>query len=160
MMILDFVGRLLHDAIWSGVAALGFAILFNVPTRTLRGCLACGAAGHAIRTMMMGFGLSVEFATLIGAAVVGIMGTTFARRWQTPAAVFTVSGVIPLVPGVFAFRTMLGLLTLAGAADSAVGLSALLEVSQNGIKTGLILIAIAAGIAAPTLLFERRKPVV
>jgi uncharacterized membrane protein YjjB (DUF3815 family) len=160
MITLDFIGHLLHDAIWSGIAALGFAILFNVPTRTLRGCLVCGAAGHIIRSVIMQFGLSIEFATLIGATVVGILGTAFARHWQTPAAVLTVSGVIPLVPGVFAFRTMLGLLTLAGAADTTVGLSALLEVSQNGIKTGLMLMAIAAGIAAPTLLFERRKPVV
>ncbi len=160
MITSDFIGQLLHDAIWSGVAALGFAILFNVPTRTLFGCMVCGAAGHVVRSVIMQLGLSMEFATLIGATVVGILGTAFARRWQTPAAVFTVSGVIPLVPGVFAFRTMLGLLTLAGATDPTAGLSALLEVSQNGIKTGLILMAIAAGIAAPTLLFERRKPVV
>jgi uncharacterized membrane protein YjjB (DUF3815 family) len=159
MITLDFIGHLLHDAIWSGIAALGFAILFNVPTRTLRGCLVCGAAGHVIRTITMQFGLSMEFATLMGATAVGFMGTIFGRRWQTPAAIFTVSGVIPLVPGVFAFRTMIALLNITSAVDSAVGLSALLEVSQNGIKTGLILMAIAAGIAAPTLLFDRRKPV-
>jgi uncharacterized membrane protein YjjB (DUF3815 family) len=160
MIDLNFIGRLLHDAIWSGVAALGFAILFNVPTRTLRGCLVCGAAGHVVRTITMQLGLSIELATLASATIVGFVGTAFARRWQTPAAVFTVSGVIPLVPGVFAFQTMLGLLDVASAIDPATGLSALLEVSQNGIKTGLILMAIAAGIAAPTLLFERRKPVV
>lgn len=160
MITLDFIGHLLHDAIWSGIAALGFAILFNVPTRTLRGCLACGATGHVIRTLAVHYGLSMEFSTLIGATAVGFMGTAFAQRWQTPAAVFTVSGVIPLVPGVFAFRAMLGLLDVISAVDSTVGLSALLSVGQNGIKTGLILMAIAAGIAAPTLLFERRKPVV
>src|SRR5689334_16421202 len=145
MITLDLIGHLLHDLIWSGIAALGFAVLFNVPKQTLWGCLACGAAGHVPRTILMQFGVSIELGTLIGATVVGIMGTVFARRCQTPAAIFTVSGVIPLGPGVFAFRTMIGLLTLTSAADSAAGLSALLAVSQNGIKTCLMLMAIGAG---------------
>jgi uncharacterized membrane protein YjjB (DUF3815 family) len=36
----------------------------------------------------------------------------------------------------------------------------LVEATTNAIKTALILGAIAVGIAAPTLLFQRRKPVV
>jgi uncharacterized membrane protein YjjB (DUF3815 family) len=159
-MMVDWIIPLLYDAFWSGLAALGFAMLFNVPTRTLRGCLICGAVGHALRTLMIQLGLSVELSTLIGATAVGFIGTVFARHWMTPAAVFTVSGVIPLFPGVFAFRTMLGVLRVAGLIDPAEGMAALYEVGVNGIKTALVLGAIAVGIAAPTLLFDRRRPVV
>ena len=35
-----------------------------------------------------------------------ISGELFARRWQTPAAVFTVPGVIPLVPAVSPFTPL------------------------------------------------------
>ena len=31
MIDMDFLGLLLHDAFWSGIAALGFAVLFSVP---------------------------------------------------------------------------------------------------------------------------------
>ncbi len=159
MSLFDVFVKILLDAFWSGLAALGFAMLFNVPTRTLVGCVICGATGHAVRTLTMQLGLSMEFGTLAGATVVGFLGTVFARRWETPSTTFTICGAIPLVPGVFAFRTMLGLLSLAGAPAVDVGAAALVAASINGVKTALILGAIAVGIAAPTLLFERHEPV-
>lgn len=160
MSVTEMLPNLLQDAFWSGVAALGFAILFSAPLRTLPGCVICGALGHAIRTLLMqSAGFSIEAATLVGATVVGFIGAFFARQWHTPSAIFTVSGAIPLVPGVFAYRTMIGLLQIA-AADASTGEPVLIEASINAIKTGLILASIAGGIAAPTLLFERRRPVV
>lgn len=150
----------LTDALWSALAALGFAVLFNVPVRTLPGCMACGALGHMLRTLLATQGVSVELASLVGATAVGFVGTAFARRWETPAMVFTVSGAIPLVPGVFAFRAMLGVINLISAPDAQAGAAALYETGVNAARTGLILGALAVGIAAPTLLFHRHRPVV
>ena len=150
---------LLTDALWSAIAALGFAILFNTPRRILWACALMGAIGHASRTLLMNQGLSIELATLIGATAVGFIGAFMAHRLHMPVIVFTIPAAIPLVPGVFAFRTMIGILQLADQAlpDHTLILT---EAVTNGIKTGLILAAIAAGIAAPKLLFQRRKPVV
>jgi uncharacterized membrane protein YjjB (DUF3815 family) len=147
------VWLLLHDALWSGVASLGFAILFNVPVRTLLACALCGAVGHAMRTMLMQLGVGIELATLAGATLIGVLGQLFARRWSAPAPVFTVPGVIPLVPGTFAYGAMIGLVELASGAGEAV----LLETAVNAIKTLLILAALASGIAAASLLFHRRR---
>lgn len=156
----DLVMLAVQDAFWSALAALGFAVLFNVPVRTLPGCMVCGALGHMLRTVLVAVGVSIELASLAGATVVGFVGSDFARRWETPAMVFTVSGVIPMVPGVFAFRTMIGIITLVSAPDTQAGLAALVETSVNAARTGLILAALAVGIAAPTLLFHRYRPVV
>lgn len=153
----DLIASVLQDAFWSGVAALGFAMLFNVPVRTLRGCVVVGAVGHGLRTLLVSLGMGIEAATLATATVVGLLGEVFARRWATPATTFTVSGAIPLVPGVFAFRAMLGLLRVA-TGDAATGTAALVDAATNAIKTALILGAIAVGIATPSLLFQRRKP--
>lgn len=151
---------LLRDAFWSAVAALGFAVLFNVPRRTLSGCAIGGAIGHALRTLLMTeAGWTIELATLISAAVIGFLGEFFARRWRTPVTIFTVPGVIPMVPGSFAFGTMISLLELTNLGVFG-GTPVLVEASVNFIKTGLILGAIAGGIAAPSLLFQRRRPVI
>jgi uncharacterized membrane protein YjjB (DUF3815 family) len=64
-----------------------------------------------------------------------------------------------MVPGTFAFQTMLGVIRLA-LFDSANGSSALVDIGVNGIRTGLLLAAIAVGIAAPGLLMLRSRPVV
>jgi uncharacterized membrane protein YjjB (DUF3815 family) len=149
----EVLWMLAHDAFWSGVASLGFAILFNVPVRTLLACALCGASGHAVRTLLMQFGVGIELATLAGATLIGLLGELFARRWHAPASVFTVPGVIPLIPGTFAYSTMIGLIELTTGAGEAV----LLETAVNAIKTMLILASLASGIAAASLVFQRRR---
>jgi uncharacterized membrane protein YjjB (DUF3815 family) len=148
------------DAFWSGVAALGFAMLFNVPVRTLGACFIAGAVGHGTRAVLMHFGVGIEAGTLVGSVVIGFLGVWFGRIWQAPAPVFTVPGAITMVPGSFAFRTMLGILEIAASANAATGGDVLWTTSVDATKTALILGAIAVGIAAPSLLFHRQKPVV
>ncbi|MBN8620874.1 MAG: threonine/serine exporter family protein [Anaerolineae bacterium] len=159
MNIIDFIGLLVQDAIWSAAAAVGFGILFNVPRRALLGCAIGGALGHATRTCLMEFGVIIEISTLIGSTVIGFYGLVMARRYEMPVAMFTISAAVTMVPGVFAFRTMMGMLEISSADPETASL-ALVTAASNGIKTGLILGAIAIGIAAPALIFERPKPVV
>lgn len=159
MNILDLTLHILQDALWSGIAAVGFAILFNVPKRTLVACAVCGAAGHALRALLINFDMQIVPATLVGATLVGFLSIWFAQRAQVPAAIFAICGAIPMVPGTFAYRAMIGFIRLTWADSTATG-TLLVDAGVNFITTGLILAAIAAGIAAPTLLFRRRKPIV
>jgi uncharacterized membrane protein YjjB (DUF3815 family) len=159
MNAVDLMGFLVQDAFWSALAATGFAILFNVPKRTLVGCALGGAIGHAARTLLMQTGVEIELATLFGATIIGLVGGLFAQRWRVPMTIFTVSAAVTLVPGGFAYRTMMGIIELS-TADPAGSSTVMVATVINGIKTGLILGAIAAGIAAPRLLFFRERPVV
>jgi uncharacterized membrane protein YjjB (DUF3815 family) len=159
MNLPDLVLTIVLDAVWSGLAALGFAILFNVPRSLLLECTLAGALGHAIRTLLMSFGLSIEWGTLLGATTVGAFAAWRSHRANAPAAIFGIVGGIPMVPGVYAYRTMIGILSVATATDPTLSGPLLVEAGTNAIKTALILAAIAIGIAAPTLLFNRPKPV-
>lgn len=150
---------IVQDAFWSALAALGFALVFNAPRRALVPCIICGAAGHTAREVIQSSGFGIEVATLIGATLVGLLSSWFARRLAMPAMIFAICGAIPLVPGSFAFRAMLGLIRVA-TGDPATVMDALVEASVNLVKTGLILAMLAGGIAAPSLLFERRRPIV
>lgn len=156
----DFILFILEDAFWSAIAALGFALLFNVPRRALPYCVLAGAVGHSTRLLFMeGFQQNIVPATLLAATVVGFMAKFCARRLQIPSMIFGVCGAIPMVPGVFAFQTMLGILQITWLPVDAAA-ETLVMAAINAIKTGLLLGALAAGIVAPTLLFERQKPVV
>jgi uncharacterized membrane protein YjjB (DUF3815 family) len=148
------LAQLLEDMLWSGIAAVGFAVLFNVPRRLLVGCFLSGAVGHSIRAVVVGLGASIEFGTLIGAAAVGFLSVFLSDHYEVPASSFTVTGAIPLVPGVFAYQTIIGLLN-ATTASGDESMQLLTVASINGIRTALILSALAFGIAAPTLLFRR-----
>jgi uncharacterized membrane protein YjjB (DUF3815 family) len=156
----DLILLLLEDALWSAIAALGFAILFNVPRRCLPYAVLGGAVAHALRTFLINqFGLSVEFGTLIGAMLIGFWAKWCAQRLETPSLIFAVAGAIPMVPGFFAYSTMIGILQAAAMPADTVG-PVLIEAALNAIRTGLILAALAVGIVSPTLLFLRQKPVV
>jgi len=108
---------LFQDAFWSAIAALGFSVLFNVPRRMLAGGMICAAVGHAVRTFLMQAGLDIAPATLdiapatlVGALMIGFLGIGFGRYWRAPSLIFTLSASVTLVPGVFAYRAMLGIL--------------------------------------------------
>jgi uncharacterized membrane protein YjjB (DUF3815 family) len=146
--------QFLQDMLWSGIAALGFAVLFNVPRRLLPGCFLSGAAGHSIRAVIVSLGVSIEFGTLIGAVTVGFLSVFLSRHYRVPASCFTVTGAIPLVPGTFAYQTIIGLLNATSAAETE-SIQLLARASISGIRTALILSALAFGIAAPSLLFRR-----
>jgi uncharacterized membrane protein YjjP (DUF1212 family) len=151
----------LEDAFWSALAALGFAMLFNVPVRTLVGCAFLGALGHGVRTALIdSMGAGLETATLAGSTLVGFVGVAFARYWNTPSAIYTVSSAIPMVPGVLAYEAMIGLLRVSAANAGLTSAVAFTDVGIYATKTALILGAIAIGIAAPSLLFVRQKPIV
>ena len=159
MNTFEFLPVYIEDIFWSGMAASGFAVLFNVPKRLLFGCFIAGAIGHMLRTALETSGASLEFATLIGAAAVGFLSVYLGTRYQVPSSIFTVTGAIPLVPGVFAYQTIIGLLN-ATSATNGQSVDLLAVAGINGIRTALILCAIAFGIAAPTLLFRRSSPIV
>ncbi len=144
----------LRDLLLSGLAAAGFAVLFNVPKRLLLGCFLSGAVGHTLRTVLMTSGATVEFSTLFGAVAVGFISVYLSERFNVPVSVFTVTGAIPLVPGVYAYQTIVGLLNaIAASGDQSGGL--LVTAVINGVRTAVILGAIAFGTAAPMLLFRR-----
>ncbi|NJL92771.1 MAG: threonine/serine exporter [Anaerolineae bacterium] len=151
------LGLVLEDAFWSAVAAVGFAVLFNVPPRLVWACALTGAVGHMLRTGITESGGHIVLGTLIGATVMGFLGTLLGRWLHAPPPLFNVTGAIPMVPGVFAYSTMIGLIELAGDAASA---EVLVDTARNGIQTALILAALAGGITAPRLLLQREKPVV
>lgn len=63
-----------------------------------------------------------------------------------------------MVPGTFAYGAMISMLQVAGVLTVAIPSSDLLQpMVTNFIKTGLILGALAAGIAMPSLFFLRYK---
>ena len=100
------VGGLLEQGFWAFVATTGFAVLFNVPTRMLAVSGFTGAMGLMWRNALLEAGIHSVAATFGGALIVGLLGYTQARFFHQPRLVFTVNGIVPMIPGVPAFQTM------------------------------------------------------
>ena len=157
-LIVQVLHSLLIPMVVASVPAIGFAILFNVPKRFLKFCGLAGAAGFGVRTIALHFNVPIEIATLMASSTVGVLSMYWSKRFIAPVQIFAVAAVIPMIPGKFAFGTIVGLIeiNLHNHYDPAL----ITEVLRQGLKTVFILICLALGIAAPRLLFYRSKPVV
>ena len=147
----------LENALIAAIPAVGFALLFNVPPRTLVYVALGGALARGLRTFLfLGEHFPIEWATLIAAAALSFIGVWMARRLQAHPKVFTVAAVIPLVPGVPSHKTLLAIAEIHRTGFTP----ALWETAvTNGIQALFLIGAIAVGLAMPGLLFYRRRPV-
>lgn len=139
------------------MAAVGFAVLFNVPSRTLLPTFILAALGGLTKVMLLQFDVNVILATLIGAAIIGALSIPFAHHKHAPPPIFAIPAVIPMVPGVFAYRMMLGLINLAGDIDPETYNQILSETINNGLKVMLILMSLAAGVGIPMLITRKES---
>jgi uncharacterized membrane protein YjjB (DUF3815 family) len=149
---------LLNDAFFSAIPAVGFAMLFNVPKRFLSYCAIAGAVGHSSRTLLLSIDMPIEWATFVAAAIVGVLTISFAKRHMAPPLMYAVAAVIPMIPGTYAFNTMIALVQMTSQAQISAELTA--AVITNGLKTVFILGALAVGLAMPSLLYYRTRPII
>lgn len=148
---------LLDDMLFAAVPAVGFALLFNVPPKALLYCAVLGALGHGFRTLLVQFGMPLVFATFFGAGLIGFIGVRLSRHYLAHPKVFTVAAIIPMIPGVYAYKAMIAIVQIHhyGYSDSLI-----IQMVDNFIKTGFILAALVFGLALPGMLFYRQRPVV
>lgn len=90
----------------SFIATSAFGILFNVPKRSLMKCGYIGMGGWIIYYILVENKGDAVIATLAGAFFVGVISHVLAKVFKTPVIIFSVSGIIPLVPGGLAYDSM------------------------------------------------------
>jgi uncharacterized membrane protein YjjB (DUF3815 family) len=147
---------ILSKAFWCGWGAIGFGILFNVPPRTLFAIWMGGAIGGLLKFILLQSTGGVVPASFIGALMVGVLSIPIAHFRHAPPMIFAIPSVIPLIPGVFAYRTMLGLIKLTGNVGPDYNLI-LSDTVNNGAKTLFIIMALALGVAIPMHLMRQES---
>nr|WP_237467826.1 threonine/serine exporter family protein [Vibrio stylophorae] len=154
---LDLLIGLAHDMFFASIPAVGFALVFNVPERALKYCAMGGALGHGMRYVLMQFGMPIEWGTLAAATTVGMIGVYWSHRFLAHPKVFTVAAMIPMVPGVFAYKAMIAMVEIN---EQGYSPELWAMVMDNFIKAMFIIASLAIGLAMPGLLFYRRRPVI
>ncbi len=153
---MDWIG-FFENWIWLGLAASGFAILFNVPIRTLWVIFLMGALGGAAKLLSMHFGVGIILASFFGAVVVGFLSISAAHIKHAPPLIFAIPAVIPMVPGAYAYRMMLGIIELSGNIDNDTFIQLLESTIDNGLKALFVLLALAFGVSTPMLIARRES---
>jgi uncharacterized membrane protein YjjB (DUF3815 family) len=119
------------------VATLGFAVWFALPRETLLRAGVVGMGGFLLRGALVHSGRSLVLASFFAACFIGVFGYYRARTFHYPRVIFTVTGIIPLVPGISVYRALLQF------SQGAVGAGL-----ENAIQGFFVIAALAAGLTA------------
>ncbi len=102
-MLIDFI---LHFTS-SFITALGFSVLYNIPRKTIVPAGITGAIGWTTFFFLTNYFEIQDFlATIIASFFIAFVSQIFARKFRTPVIIFTLPGLIPLVPGGAAYNMM------------------------------------------------------
>ncbi len=152
-----FLTELICDILLSSVVAAGFALLFSTPRRVLWVAGLLGGLGHGLRFALLQCHAGIIFSTLAGAVFIGLAGILLAHRVHTPPVVFTMPACITMIPGLFAYRTMLGCIRITDLATVKAKPELLGETAHYFMLTASLLFTLAIGICIGALLFRKRS---
>lgn len=137
-------------AIAAAIAAMGFSMIFNIQRKLLWVLALGGVIAVCTRNFVnfeLGFGPIIG--SFMGSFVVSLIAVKAVHWFNVPNHVLTIPSVIPLIPGVLMYRSLLAFINLHGVVGEVT------NAFYNGINSALIILCISLGVAIPNI-FARR----
>ena len=137
-------------AIAAAISAVGFSMIFNIQRRLLWVVALGGIIAVCIRNFVnfeLGYGPVIG--SFMGSFVVSLIAVKAVHWFHVPNHVLTIPSVIPMIPGVLMYRSLLGFINLHGVIGEVT------NAFSNGINSALIILCISLGVAVPNI-FARR----
>lgn len=88
------------------VVGFCWAILFGTSRKVLYVAGLLGGMGHALRFVLIQLDCGLIASTLSASVLIGLIGIFAAHRVNHPPVVFTMPACITMIPGMYAYRTM------------------------------------------------------
>ena len=146
----------LENGVWLGLAAIGFAVLFNVPRRALGIIYVIAALGGMTKLAMVQQGIATALAAFVGASLIGVLSVMAAHQRKAPPMIFAIPAVIPMIPGFFAYQAMVGMIELTLQKDPQLYSQLFFATVNNGLSALFVLLALSTGVAIPMLITRKQ----
>lgn len=145
---------ILLDALYAAVAALGFGAVSNPSRRSIPYICLLAALGHGLRFALMTY-LQVDIvsASLAGSFTVGMFSLCVGRLCHTPVSCLFIPALLPMVPGMYAYRSVFALIMFIQAPDEIAQEEYMRLFESNFFVTIMVMIVLVAGATLPKFIF-------
>ena len=150
--------RLLFNALFAGLAAIGFASISRPPRSAYLFCALIAAAGHTLRYLMMnwgGGGLHIVAATTIASFAVGLMAVFIAPHTKVPAETYLFPSLLPMIPGIYAYKCFGALMMCLSNGGEQDFNHCFYLFASNGLTCFFILVGMVVGATVPIFMYKR-----
>ncbi|MDE7460518.1 MAG: threonine/serine exporter family protein [Paramuribaculum sp.] len=152
------IAEIIQDAFFAAIASVGFAAISHPPKRVYLYCGLIAAIGHSVRFVLMGgnpVSMHIVPASLLASFVVGTLAVLFSPLSRTPAETCLYPSLLPMIPGVYAYRSFGGLaMCILGKNEEQFDHYFYLFAS-NGLTCLFILAAMVIGATLPIFIFKK-----
>jgi Uncharacterized conserved protein len=105
MMNFDLLQAIIFDGFFAAIASVGFAVISNPPRKAILVSALLAAVGHGLRYCLLHCtSLDIASASFVAAFSIGMLSIVFARMIHCPAEVFSFPSLLPMIPGMFAYK--------------------------------------------------------
>lgn len=146
---------ILEDCAFAAVAAIGFGSISNVPVKAFSGCALLAAAGHGMRSWLMAQGMSIIWASFVGSLVIGFLSVPVSSRWKSPAESMSFPALLPMIPGMYAYRAVQAFIATVQLSDESEFLHYLYLLNYNGSVCVLIVLLMFIGVTVPVFCLKK-----
>lgn len=158
MSLLSLAGEVLADGLFAVVACIGFALISNAsrPVCLVAGLLA--GLGHATRFVLLHEGMGIISASLCAATLISFCSMFCARRWHTPAEFYAFPALLPMIPGMYAYKAILATMHFLSAGESAAREAPLVDIAYNALITCCVMGVLVIGAIVPLFALHEESP--
>lgn len=148
----------IFDGVFAAVAAIGFSVISNPPRSAILISALLAALGHGLRFYLLEYGgIPLIPATFVAAFAIGLFSILFARLIHCPAEVFSFPSLLPMIPGMYAYKTILALIRFMNNEDGEVLQELIVEIFRNGLTTLFVLSVLVIGVTLPLFIFHKQS---
>jgi uncharacterized membrane protein YjjP (DUF1212 family) len=143
------------DMIAAGVASASYPVYFSMPYRIIYWPVLIGMFAHGVRWVALYvWHLDIATSALIACLIVGFALVPVATRLRLPFAAIGFAAVVNLVPGVYVFRMLSGLIQ---ALDGTGTPQVLTAAFTDGLTAFLVVLGMTIGLVIPMQLLGRLR---
>lgn len=139
------------------VVGVCWAILFGTSRKVLYVAGLLGGMGHALRFVMIQLNFGLISSTLAASMLIGLIGIFAAHRVNHPPVVFTMPACITMIPGMYAYRTMVAGIKCSDYDYIINNPTVIPDMLHNFMLTVSLLFTLAIGISIGVLLFRKES---